>query len=267
MSSGFVSAVILSNSWTRRVAIILACCVITVPIRSDQSLSKQNIGSLPRYVLWAWERPEDLRFIDPGSTAVAFLSQTIAIRGENFVVRPRFQPLRVPDSAKLIAVTRIEADPTAALGPHQIEQSAATIARTAFLPRVVAIQVDFDATLTQRGFYRALLVELRQRFGPKALISITALASWCLDDDWISTLPVDEAVPMLFRMGAGTNDVVARLNSGRDFHSQLCRDSLGVSTDERWDRLASGRRVYVFNPSPWTKKAESAFLQEVEQWR
>ena len=246
---------------------LLACGLITFPIRSDQLPSDQRMGALPRYVLWAWERPEDLGFIDPENTAVAFLSETISIRGESLTVRPRFQSLRVPDSAKLIAVTRIEADRTARLTQDQIEQSAAAIARTALLPRVVAVQVDFDAVLSQHSFYRELLLELRQRIGAKGLISITALASWCLDDDWISTLPVDEAVPMLFRMGTGTHDVVARLNSGRDFHSQLCRDSLGISTDERWARLASGRRVYVFNPKPWTKQTASAFLQEVAQWR
>ena len=259
--------VTLTNLWERRVALILACCLITLPIRSDQLPTEHGSGVLPRFVLWAWERPEDLRFIDPNDTAVAFLAETISIRGDRATIRPRFQSLRVPDSAKLIAVTRIEADRAAALSQSQIAQSAAAISRTALLPRVLAVQVDFDATVSQRSFYRALLVELRQRMGAKRLISITALASWCLDDDWISALPVDEAVPMLFRMGAGTNEVVARLNSGRDFHSQLCRGSLGVSTDEPWSHLAGERRVYVFHPQPWTKQAASSFMREGVQWR
>ena len=222
---------------------------------------------LPRYVLWAWERPEDLRFINPRDTAVAFLADTIRIQGDALVVRPRFQSLLVPTTAKLIAVARIEPDRKATLGRRQIEQSAAAIARAALLPRVVAVQVDFDATRSQRDFYRALLIDLRQRLGPAVPISITALASWCFDDDWISTLPIDETVPMLFRMGAGTNDVVARLSSGRDFHSKLCQGSLGVSTDERWAHLASGRRLYVFHPGPWTEQTELAFREEVRQWR
>jgi len=32
--------------------------------------------TLPRLILWAWERPEDLRALDP-DTGVAFLAQTI----------------------------------------------------------------------------------------------------------------------------------------------------------------------------------------------
>ena len=43
---------------------------------------------------------------------------------------------------------------------------------------------------------------------------MTALASWCLSDRWISDLPVDEAVPMLFQMGPETPDI-KRMLRGR----------------------------------------------------
>jgi hypothetical protein len=115
--------------------------------------------------------------------------------------------------------------------------------------------------------YRALLLEIRQRLGLEVPISITALASWCFDDNWISTLPVDEAVPMLFRMGAGTPDVVGRLTTGRDFHAPVCQGSLGISTDEPWASLPSGRRLYVFPSRSWTSQTELAFLAEVDPWR
>jgi len=96
-------------------------------------------------------------------------------------------------------------------------------------------------------------------------ISISVLASWCIGDDWISVLPVDEAVPMLFRLGTGTNEVVTWLQSGRDFRVPLCRDSLGISTDERWRKLLSGRRLYVFRPRPWTEQAQSALFWELHR--
>lgn len=221
---------------------------------------------LPRLVLWAWELPEDLRFIDPTNTAVAFLSDTIQLHDGTTVVRPRLQPLLVPDRAQLVAVVRIEADRNATLDRGQIEQTAAAIAKTASLPRVMAVQVDFDATRSQREFYRALLFDLRRRLGPATPISITALASWCFGDDWISSLPINEAVPMLFRMGADRNEIVGRLASGQDFRASVCRESLGVSSDERWASLPSGRRLYVFHNRPWTEHAEMALLQEVQQW-
>jgi hypothetical protein len=231
----------------------------------------KSIPQLPVVVLWAWERPEDLRFIDTHDTAVAFLAETIQLRGGEVVVRPRFQPLRVPEETRLMAVVRIETERAApngaALSEEQAMQSAASISRTSSLPRVVAVQVDFDATLSQRAFYRGLLVELRKRLGPKTPISITALASWCMEDDWMAGLPIEEAVPMLFRMGAGANDVVSRISAGRDFREPLCRGSLGISTDERWALLPGGRRLYVFSPQAWTQHGELAVLWETHAWR
>jgi hypothetical protein len=244
---------------------------------------KSSLDTLPPLVLWAWERPEDLRFIDSKDAAIAFLAGTVQLHDGHATVHPRFQPLRVPDQAKLIAVVRIETgapvgrDPlyrtttyrearSEALNISQLRQSDAAIVRVASLPRVVAVQVDFDATQSERAFYRDLLVELRRQLGPAKPISITALASWCFDDDWLAGLPIDEAVPMLFRMGAGTNEIATRLASGRDFRELLCKVSLGVSTDERWPSLPAGRRLYVFNPQPWTQHAELGVLWETHSW-
>jgi len=252
-----------------RVISILVCLLMVVTIRSEQSQPRhsEQIRGLPRLVLWAWERPEDLLFIDPQTTAVAFLADTIQLRDDTVVACPRLQLLRVSDRAHLVAVVRIEAGRDAALNCSQIEQTATAIVKAASLPRVMAVQVDFDATRTQRDFYRSLLLDLRRRLGPAEPISITALASWCLGDDWISSLPINEAVPMLVRMGAGTNEVVGQLSSGHDFRASICRGSLGVSTDERWASLPSARRLYVFNDHAWTELTELAFLREVRQWR
>lgn len=251
-----------------RVITILVCFFAVAPIRSEryQPRHSDQISGLPQLVLWAWERPEDLRFINPENTSVAFLAGTVQLRGDTVVVRPRLQSLLVPNNARLVAVVRMEADQDAALNRSQIEQTATAIAKTILLPRVMAVQVDFDASRTQRDFYRSLLIELRRHLGSATPISITALASWCLGDDWISTLPINEAVPMLFRMGAGTNEVVGWLSSGRDFRAPLCQGSLGVSTDERWTSLPSERRLYVFHDRPWTENTELAFLREVQRW-
>jgi len=226
-----------------------------------------RLRPIPRIVLWAWEEPEDLRFVNPRDTGIAFLAAAIRLQAGDTIIHPRFQPLRVPDAAKLVSVVRIEADSRAELSRSQMERSVAAIVETGSWPRVRAVQVDFDATLSQRNFYRNLLIELRRRLPPAVPISITALASWCLDDNWISALPIDEAVPMLFQMSAGRDQVVARLASGKDFRSPLCQDSLGISTDERWSTLPAGRRVYIFHTKPWDQKTELALLREVRQWR
>jgi hypothetical protein len=59
-------------------------------------------------------------------------------------------------------------------------------------PGISGIQVDFDATASERRFYRELVIDLRRLLPDSVPLSITALASWCLDDNWISGLPADE---------------------------------------------------------------------------
>ena len=59
-------------------------------------------------ILWAWERPEDLTFIDPQKVEVAFLAKTIYLRGDKVAVKPRLQPLKLAPGTKLTAVVRIE---------------------------------------------------------------------------------------------------------------------------------------------------------------
>ncbi len=77
----------------RRIASTLACLLLVVPIQSKRSHTgdTDRLRDLPQFVLWARERPEDLRFINPQNTAVAFLGDTIQLRGDTVVVRPRLQ--------------------------------------------------------------------------------------------------------------------------------------------------------------------------------
>jgi hypothetical protein len=202
-------------------------------------------------MVWAWERPERLDFIDARHTGVAFLASTVTIDDKTVAVRPRMQPLRVPPQTQLMAVVRVEAR-GAALSGEQRDAAVNAIAASSRLPRVAAVQIDFDATASQREFYRTLLRDVRARL-PQTPISITALASWCFDDDWIADLPIDEAVPMLFRMGRDDRAIRARLRAGDDFREPLCRRSAGVSTDEPLPAFPAGRRVYWFAPRSWTE--------------
>jgi hypothetical protein len=47
-------------------------------------------------------------------------------------------------------------------------------------------------------------------------LSMTALASWCDTERWLGTAPVDEVVPMLFRMGPVGENPKRRLAEGGD---------------------------------------------------
>jgi hypothetical protein len=207
-------------------------------------------------MLWGWERPEDLRFVDADELGVAFLAATVRLDGARASVRLRAHPLLVPKGTALTAVVRIEAFPGAALSGSQQGACVAALHRAARLPDVRAIQVDFDARRSERDFYRSLLIRLRRELPSGMPLSITALASWCLDDPWIGDLPLDEAVPMLFRMGPEGRSIRERLARGEAFRVASCRESAGVSLDEPpLAGLRHPRRVYVFSPRPWRPEA------------
>jgi hypothetical protein len=233
---------------------------------SCNSISTRNRiaeNKFPQIILWAWERPEDLEYLDPQRFAVAFLAQTLTIKGEDVAYSPRLQPLKVHPNAKLIAVTRIESQKItsqrAALSNAQRKKLVERILKTLELQNVTAIQVDFDAVTSERDFYRNLLQDLRRALPDNVPLSMTALASFCVGDRWLNDLPVDEAVPMVFRMGADSDRIRNMLNSGADFRGNLCQRSYGIALDEPiTTSFAKKRRVYVFNAHSWTPSDVSA---------
>jgi hypothetical protein len=143
------------------------------------------------------------------------------------------------------------------LSKTQGRRLAEYLARRAESRTSPALQIDFDAAESERAFYRELLQALAGRLGPEAKISITALASWCLDDRWLAGVPIAEAVPMLFDMGREGEAVRGRLDKGEDFREPLCRGSYGLATYQPWPRLKSERAIYVFADRPWTEAAWS----------
>ncbi len=264
---------------------------------------------LPRVMFWAWERPEDLRFLNPRQAGVAFLAGTIEIQSPNpsdppgnsldVVLEPRLQPLEVPPHTPLMAVVRIEtphdlwhhppgwrsndatATPTSLYSKAQRNRVVEMILSLAALRGVRALQLDYDATRSEQPFYRQLLETLRRRLPRSMPLSMTALASWCIGDPWLDSLPpgtVAEAVPMLFRMGPDAPAVASFMQSGRAFRARVCRASLGVSTDEAFSQelldrglsrpagQGSPRRIYVFSNRAWTRAQVAKILAEVHRW-
>jgi len=252
---------------TARIAIVVAALIAGASdtiATTGRSAIVDRLSHFPRVILWAWERRENLAFIDPNETAVAYLARTLDLSGDGVIVRPRFQPLKVPPRTMLIAVVRIENDrripPT--LSASQRAEGARIIAGLANRSPV-AIQIDFDATRSERAFYRDLLDDVRRRLPASMPLSMTALASWCLDDDWISGLPVDEAVPMIYRMGPDAKEISAYLRGGGQFAPTFSRNSVGLSLDAQVSGLAAGKRVYLFSPRPWTADALRNAISDV----
>ena len=220
---------------------------------------KSQTSVSAQIILWAWERPENLEFIDSNKIAVAFLAQTIELNGDAVTVKPRRQPLKVSPKTKLIAVTRIETDKKGekiSFSDLQRQEILRLLLATLELKNVSAIQIDFDVTVSEREFYRQLLQELRPKLPKNIVLTMTALASWCSSDNWIKDLPVDEAVPMAFDMGADDKTIRDFLASGEDWQEPLCRQSYGVSINEPLkNKFKPNRKFYLFtsNPAGWKK--------------
>jgi len=272
-----------------------------------------RMANLPNLYLWAWERPEDLQFLSNRKVGVAFLAKTISLApplaatppksgaamdppffaSVRVQVRPRLQPLRINPGTPLMAVVRIESvrgafpdsysiqtAPATTLSQQDLSAFAAEIANASQIAGVTALQIDFDATLSEHALYRDLLIEVRKLLPPDFPLSITALASWCIGDRWLDQLPpgtIDEAVPMLFRMGQGTLEVTHYLANGNTFTVSVCTTSLGLSTDEPFSRgILSGEtevgfdskqtRVYIFSPKAWDSDAANPLLKGLETW-
>jgi hypothetical protein len=188
------------------------------------------------YWLQTFQAPERVKSSQSGA---AFLAFSYYISGSgSVVIGPRRAPLILPPNTYRMAVVRInhyEAKFTAG----QRTELARMIAEVPALTRTTALQIDFDAPESARPFYRALLADVRRTIGSDAFLSITALASWCGKDSWLTDLPVDEIVPMFFRMGRQKIDPPLAFPA--------CQSSAGVSEDEPTVRLpVTIKRVYTF---------------------
>ncbi|MEZ5361289.1 MAG: hypothetical protein R2748_02830 [Bryobacterales bacterium] len=101
-------------------------------------------------VLWAWERPEDLRFLKADSASVAVLAATILLNHDRAYARPRRAPLQVRPGTPVTAVVRIEMGEAPALDERQRVRTAGWIREIAQLPQYAGLQIDFDAPLSAR---------------------------------------------------------------------------------------------------------------------
>src|SRR5438876_10485395 len=166
--------------------IILIGCNLLAGCGSKNQVNPRLSTLMPPKILWAWERPEDLRFIDPKEFGVAFLAQTIFLEKDSVTPKLRRQPLEISPGTYMIAVTRIETNKDGTkrpvFTPEVAQKTAKLITDTLDLPDVKAVQIDFDAVSSERAFYRSLVNELKKQLPPETPLTMTSLASWCTGD-------------------------------------------------------------------------------------
>ncbi|WP_158747151.1 hypothetical protein [Acidisphaera sp. L21] len=212
-------------------------------------------------VLWAWERTEVLNTM-PLSFDVAAVVGFIRLEGGTVTVaRGRRFPLMLREGAhQPTGVVHIEIDQTRPLLWTEGLRAEVVGAVLAFMRPYAAVQVDMEVRDSQRVALLDVLRGVRAGRPPGTTLSMTALASWCDTEHWLAAAPVDEIVPMLFRMGPSGARLQDKLARGGDFGEPWCRQALGISTDTPV-AIPQGRRVYVFNPHPWDAGAVAALEQ------
>jgi len=229
----------------------------------------------PKIMLWAWERPETLSCLDSNKIGVAFYAGTINLIANDFYFQPRLQPLVIPKSVYLEAVFRInnKTGSNPQLSNSATHNLLATITKIAARPGIKSIQIDYDAKETERPFYRNLLVQLRAALPPQLPLSMTALASWCLGDNWLTNLPVDEIAPMLFDMGAGRQDVLSFIKFAKLQQISLLQKCVGLSTTEPnvidvlQQRFTNcPQRIYFFSVQPWNLNRIETAKTKTQTW-
>ncbi|MBS1956553.1 MAG: DUF3142 domain-containing protein [Cyanobacteria bacterium SZAS-4] len=269
----------MCNSIVRKCnSIVLATMALFYSNAVERASLARQTTAPPERMLWAWERPEDLRFVDTKTTGVAYLAATIKVKKSKVTCINRHQPLQVPPGTYMMPVVRIESDGTLSESNNQSIISEIVSLLPRYLnPRVRGFQFDFDARKSERVWYKKFLIQVREVLPQEIYLSMTSLASWCLGDDWISgsSLPVDEVVPMFFEMGADNKPVAVLLNQGNTFgHSY---QALGISDkDPAMNRLIGKSvagilkpvpRVYMFSRTPWNQQKAENLIQEVNNWR
>lgn len=237
-----------------------------------QSCAASESGSAPSPTIWAWDAAADLRFLTPGKESVAYYVGTILVSDENVYFKPRNKIFKVPPDERIFPVFRIE---TRGVLRNETRTEAKSSAQIKDIISIIKtnianqkqndtpiVQIDFDATLSEREFYKALLKQMRKELDPKTRINVTALASWCLGDKWLSHDYVDEAVVMLFSMGGTEAQILKYIANNELVAGKGIELSIGLSANEsrtnatllKNAQFLKHKHLYLFNSLPWTQK-------------
>jgi hypothetical protein len=208
---------------------------------------------VPTPVIWVWERPEDVRFAPP-DVSIAILAGTVRLSAGRVDAVPRLQPARLTPTQHVIGVVHVEIDQTRkpAWTAAQRQDTAQSVLRLLSNPRFHDWQIDFEIRASERQILLDLLTDVRKNLPAGHRLSMTALASWCDTETWLDSAPVDDIVPMLFRMGPSGAPILDRLAHGGELRNPRCRQSIGIASDTPPDALPADRRIWMFNPHPWT---------------
>ncbi len=138
------------------------------------------MGTAPRLLIVAEDRPEDLRFLTSPDVGIAFIRGSVDESGQ---LQPRTSALRLPDTRPyLIAIYRPAPSANAARAAQQIAKNADEHFIRAILIEAPAITDSL----------RDLLHQIKPRMRSHQVLGILTPASNCPSTDALKTLDVEE---------------------------------------------------------------------------
>lgn len=233
------------------------------PAAEPGSASKVAVAaSLASGAAWIWPNsngPRGERDGVPPYRDAAVLVESMVLRAGGIERAGRTRPLVLPAGVRLLPVVHVEAaeGSPADFTPAQLEAVVAAVRRHAGTAAAGAgvLQLDFEAPARTRDAYIQLVAAVREALPAGVRLSVTVLAHWCTQGDWLDRLPVDEIVPMLYRLGPHADDWRRRFEQADASLARRCRGpALGFATNDTPppSLLARTARPYWFDEAAWS---------------
>jgi len=222
----------------------------------------------PKIIIWAWERPENLLFINNKNIGVAFYAGTITFSGSETIFRPRLQSLVVNPGTPIMAVVRVVNNKRSGqLSDNQLSEASKLIIKICSQNKISGCQIDFDVKKSEINFYKELISKTKSNLPKSIPLSITTLTSWCHTGSWLEGLQINEVVPMFYRLGTDEYLIRKNLVGGSFMKARSCQKAIGVSVDEPLPQseYLKNRRIYIFNPHPWTIEELHNIIKKIEE--
>jgi hypothetical protein len=224
--------------------------------------SAEVAASLTHGVAWIWPDSNGPRAAHGDASPyreAAVLVESLMLRAGGIEHGGRTQPLALPAGVRLVPVVHLEAaeDAPAEFTPAQRDAIVAAVRRQGGTAAAGAglLQLDFEAPARQRDAYRKLVATVREALPAGVRLSVTVLAHWCAQGDWLDRLPVDEVVPMLYRLGPHADDWRRRFAQDDAGLARRCRGpALGFATNDPPPAalIARAARPYWFDEAAWS---------------
>jgi hypothetical protein len=257
----------------RSVRAVIVCAVVGIALLAAGALARafqqdtrrpaspaEVAASLAQGAAWIWPDSNGPQGSgDKPYREAAVLVESLVLRAGGVERGGRQQPLALPAGVRLLPVVHVEAaaDAPADFTPAQREAVLAAVRRHAGTAAAGAglLQLDFEAPPRQREAYRALVAAAREALPANVRLSVTVLAHWCTQGDWLDRLSADEVVPMLYRLGPHADDWRRRFEQGDASLARRCRGpALGFATNDPPPPalLARAARPYWFDEAAWS---------------